>query len=174
MIKTGQEKTWNELRDMVHANAVAHGWWEDERSMTEILNLCHCELSEAIEEDRNGNNLVWEGEHGKPEGVAIELADCVIRVLDLCGRYNISIPQFKRKHKKHDLQDVVALCHYYLGNANTWFVLDGCEGAFSNFMRLIVQRIDEWTWREGLSLVALIKSKHEYNVTRPYKHGKRY
>lgn len=35
----------NELAAAVHENAVAHGWWEQERELPEILMLCVSELA---------------------------------------------------------------------------------------------------------------------------------
>ena len=76
------------LTHAVHANAVEHGWWEEDRG-TEPLLLMHTEISEAVEALREGNP-----ESKKIPGhshVAEELADVVIRVLDYCGKHNINI-----------------------------------------------------------------------------------
>lgn len=112
------EKTsLNELAAAVHENAVAHGWWEEERGLPEVLMLCVSELAEALEEYRaNKPNLYFEIEEEttlyaegvavetvmrkKPEGVAVELADCVIRILDYCGHAGIDLEEAIRiKHE---------------------------------------------------------------------------
>lgn len=47
------------------------------------LCLVHSELSEALEALRDGDLKMRAGEDGKPEGVESELADTIIRILDL-------------------------------------------------------------------------------------------
>ncbi|WP_051459471.1 nucleoside triphosphate pyrophosphohydrolase family protein [Paenibacillus zanthoxyli] len=106
-LKRGQLIT--ELVKAAHDNAVAKGWWDEDRSFGEIIALIHSEASEALEDYRKGNHPrnVWydrrlpegglqtvlEMKHDtdKPCGIPSELADIVIRVFDACGRYGIDL-----------------------------------------------------------------------------------
>lgn len=106
----------NDLIAEAHENAVAHGFWESDRPFAEQIALMHSELSEALEEFRDGRGLdkvyyscqyskvhnvplghckknitCAQCEYGKPEGIPIELADAIIRICDACGQYGIDL-----------------------------------------------------------------------------------
>lgn len=89
--KTAKEMI-NNVRDAVHQNAVDHGWHDSEREFGTLCMLMVSEISEALEEHRNGkrSDEVYYID-GKPEGIPIELADCIIRILDYCGLEGIDI-----------------------------------------------------------------------------------
>ena len=95
--------TLNDLAKEIYENAKAHGWWDKERSFGDIIALCHSELSEALEEYRNDKPMIYYGADKKPEGIAVELIDCVIRILDYCGHENIDVDkimQIKHEYNK--------------------------------------------------------------------------
>lgn len=123
--------TLNELAKEIHENAVAHGFWDEDRPLPEVLMLIVSELAEALEEARAGDKMngriscmhYYSGEGyvssaptnccKKPEGIVVEVADALIRILDWCGH-------------------------------------------------------------EGIDIEGIVREKHEYNKTRPYKHGKKF
>lgn len=90
----------NIIDDMIyicHETAKMKGWWNPPKSFGEQIVMMHAELSEAIEEYRaqHATNEVYfvKDEQGfdKPEGVPIESADLLIRLLDTCGAEGIDI-----------------------------------------------------------------------------------
>ena len=93
----------NEMVDKAHANAIDKGWWCEERTFGELVALCHSELSEALEEYRNGVGLTVVYHNGeKPEGIPIELADVLIRIFDMCGKYGIDLEEAVRIKMKYN------------------------------------------------------------------------
>lgn len=114
----------NDLRDDVHKLAEEKGWHEnfdlavrgpkfdkDYNGVAGVMHVAGClanihgEVSEALEclrtDGMDDISLVDAPANGaKPEGFAIELADVLIRVLDLCGLLGIDIDDaVRRKHE---------------------------------------------------------------------------
>jgi NTP pyrophosphatase (non-canonical NTP hydrolase) len=99
---------------IVHQNAVDHGFYEFHPEGTraaglpivdvnEKLMLVVGELAEAQEELRSGystNHTYYRTADGKPEGFGFELADALIRILDLAQALRIDIEALAlEKHK---------------------------------------------------------------------------
>lgn len=74
----------------------------DTSNISEKLMLVSDELSEAHEEVRSGRTeIYWTtggqiGEQPKPDGFPIEIADAIIRLLDICAGFGIDIAEMIR------------------------------------------------------------------------------
>lgn len=78
-----------ELQTFVHNGAMVRGWYEKELGektpvrIASLLALIHSEVSEALEDVREARLELELTETGKPIGLPTELADIIIRTLDL-------------------------------------------------------------------------------------------
>lgn len=88
-----RDKLSTSVRMLVHVcNGVATecGWWENttERDVPRLLMLVVSELAEAMEADRKD---LMDDHLPHRKGLEVELADAVIRILDMAGGLDLDI-----------------------------------------------------------------------------------
>jgi len=76
------------IQNKLHGQARIMGWHNKEREVGTLIALCHSELSEALEGARK--DLM--DDHLKDRKMLeVELADCIIRILDMAGLYDLDV-----------------------------------------------------------------------------------
>ena len=180
----------------VHAVSVEHGWWDgpENNDIDTKIALIHAEWSEALEEYRAGRPMVWHrcreggeeapvcvedacaawakgdcdicGRDKKPEGIAVELVDGVIRILDLMAAKDMDFAQVGYIcGEKRTLPQLVAVLHY----ATAILGLEDDDDA--RWLNSCIEAVREWLEDQGVDMDEILRLKHEYNKTRSYRHG---
>lgn len=197
---------FNCLVNNVHQNAIDHGWYDGApRLQKEMLMLMISEVAEATEEVRARKPAVYilnsekqvvaiealdfnsftmvNGDltsYLKPEGEAVELVDCAIRIFDYFGAM------------KWDFDNALGTCESYPHWLNDYDFGDGSalsahlaitkaivmadskdltESQISFSLTHCVNIIQKYFEFKGWDFEAVVNIKHEYNKTRPYRHG---
>lgn len=122
----------------------------------------------------------------KPEGIAVELLDGCIRILDLFGKHGrtCSSPTItelvNRVHasnptltKDTSLPTLVCALHSLTAKAaDRAFALTNKAQALTP-LEPAMGLVFYWLMENGIDPEKLMVEKHEYNKSRPYKHGKK-
>ena len=132
----------NELCKKAHANAVNKGFWEEDKSFGEQIALMHSELSEALEEYRDGRGIDSVYFQCKlPQNIS-----CNIGQINGVCLTNISPIENQCESAKP--------CGIPIELAD------------------VLIRIFDTCGRYGIDLEQAIEIKMKYNESRPYKHNK--
>lgn len=181
-----------DLANKIHSNAVDKGFWDKQRDLDEMLMLAVSELAEGLEEHRDGKPSVYFKHngcrcatretlfepscHAKPEGLAVELADCIIRCLDTLASLTNNVTRVVEDARAYGLPgDVPTLPSARL------FRITQCLARASDggeprplWIAVTVILCEQMILALDENPLTVIETKMNYNSTRPYKHGKKY
>lgn len=179
-----------------HQRSFDKGWWEEgyaKRNLGSLMLLIKSELVEAYEEYRKPHSVMNATyyENGKPEGVPVELADVIIRIGDLMASMAIRNQAELVWQEEwntfaspmpEDFGEMLDNVIVYLGKCRDFYETNLHVGndqvllpeAFKMFARGLAKSAHMvFTIAEKLSidLGAAVALKHEFNGTRPHRHG---
>lgn len=173
----------------VYQNAVDHGWYDDgERNDADTHMLIITEVAEATEEVRKSKPAIYQiqggmevtpefaamhngwNPNGKPEGEAIELADAAIRIMDIFGAKGWSLGKCIQDHWSFAPPHTDKPLEQHLNICRAVVAADELADA-SAALSAAVLYIEHIFKKRGWDFEKTISMKHEYNKTRPYKHG---
>lgn len=177
-LHTPSKDSFKELKKDIFNNAKDHGWHDKYSPDTETMLLLLSEVTEALEDYRNGHDIteIWYEDDGKPCGIPTELADICIRLWE--------IQEFKNSNKNDDPPDskIGSLPDKHIREISKDFI--SALGLLSTeivnllypyvYVR-VYPMIDILVFyiaqKYGIDLWDVILIKHRYNKTRPYRHG---
>lgn len=180
----------NELKDRAYKTACEHGWHEEEYSNEHYLCLVISELMEALEADRKRmhafrnpfEDFIWrftkDPEHAYKvafdeyikDTVEDELADAVIRLLDLAGLKGIDLENFDYEEHTFDYEGIPfteAMFVITREITNGWTDDDVLEDKIHS----VLNEIFSFCAAQEIGIEWHIEKKMRYNELRSYKHG---
>ena len=186
----------NELRDRAYKTACDHGFHDEELSNEHCLCLVISELMEAVEANRKGKraNVDWYNKKiansricqglvpDTPKEIGFEvaynetikgsieeeLADAVIRLLDLAGLRNFNLNRFSPVYvvsrKKTFTENIYAIVKEIMDR----------KYSLEEQVNYVITQVFALADILGVDLLWHIEQKMRYNELRENKHGKKY
>ena len=188
--------TLNRYAKDCHQRAVAKGFWDEPHSVGHYLMLAFGELHEAIEADRIGKwakldpdtidtlqrieGAIYAQEFLRlvKDSVEDEIADAVIRLLDLLGCLldgrELQARKVNRVNSVYGEDDIPPM----LTDALIPIVATLCEADAdcdtTTGILYAIKSLEQLCDHLGIDLMTHIELKLKYNATRPALHGKKY
>lgn len=174
------------MKKEAYETARAHGWHDEKHSDEHYLMLIVTEIAEAVNADRkniHAQRRMFEINAYTPQpnpeqhwmfifekfikgSLEEELADIVIRCLDLAGLREIELPPVKVGHSNIRM-DFTEFCF------NTIHVAAMTKVPLKERLENIIERIFVYCESKSIDIGWFIEQKMKYNRLRPYMHGGR-
>lgn len=89
------------IQEKIHQTNIEMGWHDKPRETGTMIALCHSELSEALEGIRKD---LMDSHLPSRKAAEVELADCVIRILDLAGKLGYDLSSALAEKHAYNMQ----------------------------------------------------------------------
>lgn len=176
----------NKLRDRAYKTACEHGFHDEELSNEHYLCLVISELMEAVEADRKGKRFNKDAkdtyeliqnikfckviyDNYIKGSIEEELADAVIRLLDLCG-----LRKIKLENDCLDDEVLEEYSHIFIGKTFTESIFNITKNLIDRDISYSLIKIFGLAKHMNIDLLWHIEQKMRYNELRENKHGKKY
>jgi NTP pyrophosphatase (non-canonical NTP hydrolase) len=145
----------------------------------DYVALLLTEVGEILEAYRDRQLASYTTATGKPDDVASEVADCVIRVIDMADVFSLYITS-----PDITLEDIGILLAPGTQSFGDWVAWLGYRvgllwqadlrgtAAREHTMVAVLRALQTFAQHWGINLTAEVERKMAYNVTRPYLHGR--
>lgn len=161
------EQEINDYAKKIYEQNKAVGWWDDpNRCIFQTLQLVSTEIAEATEGERK--NLMDDHLPHRKMG-EVELADALIRLLDLAGRYEWSFNSAMGSHIGIFAVDSIAGRHFFLNDAliELGRVCRGVKCADTNeCYSILLSSIVSVAEQQGYDIYGAMNEKLAYNKNR--------
>jgi|HubBroStandDraft_2_1064218.scaffolds.fasta_scaffold964380_1 hypothetical protein len=164
------------MKSEVQKFCIAKGWYDTQVKFLESMALLHtevCEMADAYEEHAM-EPFVHEATGG-PDGIAVELADVLIRALDDMGRYNLTI---ERMHYVYTatarVPNMLGELHKRIRDCTEAYRVHGidpCEDGVGHKLSVVIAAVQRFAIVFNLDLEAAYHEKMAYNFKRMHRHG---
>ena len=191
-----------QLSREIHEGNAKRGFWDNERSLSEVLMLIRTEMSEAVESDRKGRlcslGIDKDSEHSRidtykhlnidaefsttlfegyiKDTVEDELADVIIRILDLPSSpiKEVDWDKFFSYYNYWCSQKIsVPFSIYSLAEWFNYYMPYSFDYDIDQLSHSLLFVLN-YCKGNNIDIWWHVREKLKYNATRPYKHGKKY
>lgn len=189
---------WNAMRDQAYSNATKHGFHDNAESVEHDICLVFTELGEAVNADRSGlrarkaefmEKYIWDRteeyqrQHWRygfecliKDTLEDELADAIIRLLDLCGFLQIDLADSEMDFYMEDERQISSVFHKKTFAERILSVIlpFAYSDPYSTTLPRAIARLCVLAKDKGVDIYTHLELKMKYNEMRPRLHGKKY
>lgn len=159
------------LIERSHKQAVDKGFWEQPLTFDMAMALIISEIAEALEAYRKGRvNPDPTSIPAIKESFEVEISDAIIRIFDWCGRHGYEIevePITVYWFKDNEGFNFMKLFHTF---SDYWVDSGNKETTFDYLFNYLLS----YAQHHNIDIEKYIMWKLDYNLSRPYKHGKQF